>query len=90
MLMFPQAIKCLAVLLRDRGNRSLAQPAVFSQMRQQFAGLPDIRIHDLRYCFASTAVAHGESLRARSTDQVLWAQISTLGSRQQNLRLSSF
>jgi integrase len=26
------------------------------------AGLPDIRIHDLRHCFASTAVAHGESL----------------------------
>ncbi len=26
------------------------------------AGLPDVRIHDLRHCFASTAVAHGESL----------------------------
>jgi integrase len=26
------------------------------------AGLPDVRIHDLRHCFASTAVTHGESL----------------------------
>jgi integrase len=26
------------------------------------AGIPDVRIHDLRHCFASTAVAHGESL----------------------------
>jgi len=26
------------------------------------AGLRDVRIHDLRHCFASTAVAHGESL----------------------------
>jgi integrase len=26
------------------------------------AGLADVRIHDLRHCFASTAVAHGESL----------------------------
>jgi integrase len=26
------------------------------------AGLPDVRIHDLRHCFASTAVSHGESL----------------------------
>jgi len=26
------------------------------------AGLPGVRIHDLRHCFASTAVAHGESL----------------------------
>jgi hypothetical protein len=26
------------------------------------ASLPDVRIHDLRHCFASTAVAHGESL----------------------------
>ena len=26
------------------------------------AGLPDVHIHDLRHCFASTAVAHGESL----------------------------
>jgi integrase len=26
------------------------------------AGLPDVRIHDLRHCFASHAVAHGESL----------------------------
>jgi integrase len=42
------------------------------------AGLPDVRIHDLRHCFASTAVAHGESLylvgavlghRATSTTQ---------------------
>jgi len=42
------------------------------------AGLPDVRIHDLRHCFASTAVAHGESLymvgavlghRAMSTTQ---------------------
>jgi integrase len=42
------------------------------------AGLPDVRIHDLRHCFASTAVSHGESLylvgavlghRATSTTQ---------------------
>ena len=42
------------------------------------ARLPDVRIHDLRHCFASTAVSHGESLylvgailghRATSTTQ---------------------
>ena len=32
------------------------------QRIRQRAGLPDVRIHDLRHCFASTAVAHGESL----------------------------
>ena len=48
------------------------------QRIRQKAGLPDVRIHDLRHCFASTAVAHGESLylvgavlghRATSTTQ---------------------
>jgi integrase len=48
------------------------------QRIRQRAGLPDVRIHDLRHCFASTAVAHGESLylvgailghRATSTTQ---------------------
>lgn len=32
------------------------------QRIREIAGLPDVRIHDLRHCFASTAVAHGESL----------------------------
>jgi integrase len=32
------------------------------QRIRQRAGLPDVRLHDLRHCFASTAVAHGESL----------------------------
>ena len=32
------------------------------QRIRQKAGLTDVRIHDLRHCFASTAVAHGESL----------------------------
>ena len=48
------------------------------QRIRQRAGLPDVRIHDLRHCFASTAVAHGENLylvgavlghRATSTTQ---------------------
>jgi integrase len=48
------------------------------QRIRERAGLPDVRIHDLRHCFASTAVAHGESLylvgavlghRATSTTQ---------------------
>jgi integrase len=43
------ALAVLAALPRSAGNR-------------RTAGLPDIRLHDLRHAFASTAVAAGDSL----------------------------
>jgi len=60
---------------KDSYFNSIQKP--WQRMRLK-AGLPDVRIHDLRHCFASTAVSHGESLylvgavlghRATSTTQ---------------------
>jgi integrase len=60
---------------RDSHFNSIQKP--WQRIRLK-ARLPDVRIHDLRHCFASTAVSHGESLylvgavlghRATSTTQ---------------------
>ena len=50
------------VLPGERPGAPLAPPQKAWQRIRRTAGLPDIRMHDLRHAFASTAVAAGDSL----------------------------
>jgi integrase len=50
------------VLSGERPSAPLAPPQKAWQRIRRAAGLPDLRIHDLRHGFASTAVAAGDSL----------------------------
>jgi integrase len=66
------ALAVLAALPRSTGNphvlpgerpgAPLVPPQKAWQRIRRTAGLPDIRLHDLRHAFASTAVAAGDSL----------------------------
>jgi integrase len=66
------ALAVLAALPRSAGNphllpgerpgAPLVPPQKAWQRIRRTAGLPDIRLHDLRHAFASTAVAAGDSL----------------------------
>ena len=50
------------VLPGERGNSHFIGIQKPWQRIRKAAGLTDVRIHDLRHCYASTAVAEGESL----------------------------
>jgi integrase len=50
------------VLPGERPGAPLVPPQKAWQRIRRTAGLPDIRLHDLRHAFASTAVAAGDSL----------------------------
>lgn len=50
------------VLPGERPGAPLAPPQKAWQRIRRSAGLPDVRLHDLRHAFASTAVMAGDSL----------------------------
>jgi len=50
------------VLPGDRRGRHFIGIQKAWQRTRERAGIPDVRLHDLRHCYASTAVAAGESL----------------------------
>ena len=66
------AVECLQTAQRIHGNpwvitgtlpgKSLSDMQPFWQRTRARAGLKDVRIHDLRHTFASTAVASGQGL----------------------------